>query len=321
MSSNLIPFIISNEDNNILNYILYVLKKKFTQDEINLLINEINLFFEKAVENRCSIIYKYESPYTIIGNNFTSENNLFKYANIIPNIFRQCWVSKNINLIPNICPLFFYVSELLIFIPKIIEYKYIKSFFYFGFPNIIDNILKNPDINFIKVLSDNIKTKQKYQNYSSKYYIKKYITDFYTDKSLLIQFISLFNYMNLVSNNYGSGRTLNNYYLPWFCTTSCECLSASISETTINNNQGRDNILTTLDFLNIQKLYLNAYMYKFTLILKISQEVFQDIIHQIEYYLNNKEYCLKEYMSIKNLPVLAHYYNNYLNNIKDLNSR
>ena len=28
-------------------------------------------------------------------------------------------------------------------------------------PNIIDNILKNPDINFIKVLSDNIKTKQK----------------------------------------------------------------------------------------------------------------------------------------------------------------
>ena len=172
MSSNLIPFIISNEDNNILNYILYVLKKKFTQDEINLLINEINLFFEKAVENRCSIIYKYESPYTIIGNNFTSENNLFKYANIIPNIFRQCWVSKNINLIPNICPLFFYVSELLIFIPKIIEYKYIKSFFYFGFPNIIDNILKNPDINFIKVLSDNIKTKQKYQNYSSKYYIR-----------------------------------------------------------------------------------------------------------------------------------------------------
>ena len=320
MSSDLIPFVIQNEDTNILNYILNILKKNFTQDEIDFLITEINLFFEKAVRNRCSIVYKYVSPYTIIGNNFTSINNLFNYSNIIPNIFRQCWVSEDINLIPNICPLFFYVSELLIFEPKIIEYKYIKSFFYFGFPNIIDNILNNPSIDFIKILANNIKKKQKYQNYSSKYYIKKYITDFYTDKSLLIQFITLFNYMNLVSNNYGSGKTLNNYYLPWYSTLSCQCLNSSLSDTTVNNNEGRNNILTILDFLNIQKLYLNAYRYKFTNILKLSQEVFQDIIIQIEYTLNNKEYCLKDYMQINNLLVLSEYYKNYLNNIRKLNS-
>ena len=123
MSNNLIPFVIKNEDTNILDYILNVLKKKFTQDEINFLISEINIFFEKAIKNRCSIIYRYVSPYTIIGNNFTSINDLFNYSNIIPNIFRQCWVSKDINLIPNICPLFYYVTELLIFAPKIIEYK------------------------------------------------------------------------------------------------------------------------------------------------------------------------------------------------------
>ena len=87
MSSDLIPFVIQNEDTNILNYILNVLKKNFTQDEIDFLITEINLFFEKAVKNRCSIVYKYVSPYTIIGNNFTSINNLFNYSNIIPNIF------------------------------------------------------------------------------------------------------------------------------------------------------------------------------------------------------------------------------------------
>ena len=45
------------------------------------------------------------------------------------------------------------------------------------------------------------------------------------------------------------------------------------------------------------------------------------IFYYFNHNLNNKEYCLKEYMSIKNLPVLAQYYNNYLNNIKDLNSR
>ena len=320
MSNNLIPFIINNEDSNISKYLLDILKKNFSQDEINFLINEINSFFEKAVANRCSIVYKYVSPYTIIGNNFTSINNLFNYTNIIPNIFRRCWVSKDINLVPNICPLFFYVSELLIFEPKIIEYKYIKSFFYFGFPNIIDNILKNPDINFIKILANNIKEKQKYQNNYSKYYIKKYVTDFYTDKSLLIQFITLFDYMNVVSNNYGSGKTLNNYYLQWFCTISCECLSASISDTTINNNQGKTNILTILDFLNIQKLYLTAYRYKFTRILQISQEVFQDIYTQITYFLNDKEYCLKDYMRMENLPVLVEYYNNYLDNIKTLSN-
>jgi hypothetical protein len=319
MSSVLIPFIIDNEDNNILNYILNVLKKKFTQSEINLLINEINIFFEKAIKNRCSIIYKYVSPYTVIGNNFTSINNLFNYSNIIPNIFRQCWVSKDINLIPNICPLFFYVSELLIFIPKIIEYKYIKSFFYFGFPNIIDNLLKNININFVQIIAKDIKLKKKNQNNYSKYYIKKYITDYYTDKSLLIQFISLFDYMNSVSNNYGSGKTLNNFFLSWFCTISCECLTIPISNTIINNNQTKTNILTTLDFLNIQKLYLNAYRYMFTAILKMSQDVLQDIIHQVEYYLSDKEYCLKDYMLLENLPVLAEYYKNYLNNIKTLN--
>jgi hypothetical protein len=326
MSSNLIPFIIKNEDVNILDYILNILKKKFTQDEINLLISEINIFFEKAVNNRCSIIYRYVSPYTVVGNNFTSVNDLFNYLNIVPNIFRQCWVSKDITLIPNICPLFFYVTELLIFIPKIIDLKYIKSFFYFGFPNIIDNVLKNPNVNFIKNLAQNIILRQKYQNYSSKYqnysskyYIKKYINDFYTDKSLLIQYISLFNYMNTVSNNYGSGKTLNNYYLPWFCTISCECLNPSISDTTVENNTSKTNILTTLDFLNIQKLYLNAERYKFTAILKIAQEVFQDIVVQITYYLEDKEYCLKDYMRVKNLPVLTEYYTNYLNNIRKLN--
>jgi hypothetical protein len=320
MASNLIPFIINNEDSNISKYLLDILKKNFSQDEINFLINEINSFFEKAVANRCSIVYKYVSPYTIIGNNFTSINNLFNYTNIIPNIFRRCWVSKDINLVPNICPLFFYVSELLIFEPKIIEYKYIKSFFYFGFPNIIDNILKNPNIDFIKILANNIKEKQKYQNNYSKYYIKKYVTDFYTDKSLLIQFITLFDYMNVVSNNYGSGKTLNNYYLQWFCTISCECSSASISDTIVNNNQGKTNILTILDFLNIQKLYLTAYRYKFTRILQISQEVFQDIHTQIIYFLNDKEYCLKDYMRVENLPVLVEYYNNYLDNIKTLSN-
>jgi hypothetical protein len=320
MSKLLIPFVIQNEDKNILNYILNVLKNNFTQDEIDFLITEINLFFEKAVKNRCSIVYKYVSPYTIVGNNFTSINNLFNYSNIIPNIFRQCWVSEDTNLIPNICPLFFYVSELLIFEPKIIQYKYIKSFFYFGFPNIIDNIINNRNINFIKILANNIKKKQKHQNYSSKYDIRKYITDFYTSNSLLVQFIILFNYMNLVSNNYGSGETLNNYYLSWFCTISCECLNSSLSTTTVNNNQNKTNILTTLDFLNLQKIYLNPYQYKFTSILKISQEVFQDIIHQVEYYLNGKEYCLKNYMQLENLSVLSEYYKNYLNNIRKLNS-
>jgi len=125
----------------------------------------------------------------------------------------------------------------------------------------------------------------------------------------------------LVSNNYGGGKTLNNFFLPWFCTISCECLNPSLSETTIDNNQGRTNILTTLDFLNIQKIYLNAMRYKFTTILKIAQDVFQDLVAQITYYLEDKEYCLKEYMRVDNLPILTEYYINYLNNIRKLNER
>ena len=82
MSKLLIPFVIQNEDKNILNYILNVLKNNFTQDEIDFLITEINLFFEKAVKNRCSIVYKYVSPYTIVGNNFTSGIDLKSAATI-----------------------------------------------------------------------------------------------------------------------------------------------------------------------------------------------------------------------------------------------
>ena len=48
--------------------------------------------------------------------------------------------------------------------------------------------------------------------------------------------------------------------------------------------------------------------------------VFQDIIIQIEYNLNDKEYCLKDYMQVRNLLVLSEYYKNYLINIRKLNS-
>jgi hypothetical protein len=149
--------------------------------------------------------------------------------------------------------------------------------------------------------------------------------------SNLLKFNAVISNVSNLSNN----QLLEcAYNILWDYTTGCVKSTTTTNNYIVgmyNNNNNVDqqtlNMLNTIRYSNFNNFNnFNNYndinyneillVYKSNIfkILDYAQEVYEDILSMYDYMVRGKEYCQKDYMSVKNLPYLNSLYNNFYNN-------
>jgi hypothetical protein len=313
MSDKIIDYLYNNYRN------IYYTYSEEIEDEINNLIDN----------DSCSIYYKPLNYYSI-----NSVPNIL-FIKIIPNLFRKCYVNSTLN-IPNICPSIVQNSVTNFYLPKIIDEKYIKSFLYYNFPSNTNNYYTLEKLIKNTIYSNNLlSSKKKNETYSSFTTANILFSQIYSNDSMLIQLLNLNKFVD--SSYYLTNNSLigNNFKIEWDCTLSCYCdnnddsiyivgnyndsllINYNDASTLYNlfNNAINQNILKLINF-NIINSDLNILY-----IIKYAIEVYNDILLQIQYYLDSKTYCLKDYMYPSNIPILFSLYNNFYKNQIETNNK
>jgi hypothetical protein len=275
---------------------------------------EIDLLFEYNIEFNCSELSYITSPYSLIGTDNNVSINV-NYGNIVPNLFRKCWCDYIPLPLPNACPMLYYASISLVYTPQIIEEKFIKAFFYYGFSDELGYTAET------KSLSERLikyKRNIKYINSYSYYDILSIINNIFNRKSIFIKIFFFITYLNIVISRINNGKVSINYVIPWYCLNNCNCISGLLSELTVNNLINKlpmdDN-----DFIYINNLIIeNNIKYNIVLIIKYAKEVFNDVYNQIFFFLTSKNYCLKSYMEPSLIPEVLDKYNNYIINLTNI---
>lgn len=303
---------------NIVNYLLknykeiYYIYNDETEIEINSLINKAN----------CSIKVNPINYYSISG----ISNIIF--TKIIPNLFRQCYIYDSLKL-PNICPSIVQNGNTSLYFPNLIEEKYIKSLLYYNFPAnskihyTIEDLIKNTAR--VNNLFFNKKTKQ---TYDSKTIPLILFSEIYSESSMLFNLLKFNNYINYSNHLTNLNLLGQNFSIEWDCTLSCFC-SDNFDDLFILGNQNNDIIINFSDVYALYNVYNNIYNqnilntinidsfnfnYSIFNILKYATEVYSDILTEINYFLDSKIYCKRDYMKPNNIPILFRIYNNYYNN-------
>lgn len=297
----------------------------------NDLSNELENLFDNINENSCSGFFKTPSNYTISGISTGNIYSIFSY--LIPNLFRLCYAQEKIS-IPSVCPTFITEKNITNHLPIILDINIVKSFLYFNFPSSI-NFNKNQTNDFIKQkFRQNmiIDTKKRNITYGSYSLPNDFLIYIYNDYSLLIQLKNFYNY--LISSL--TDKTINSFNLIWDFTQLCKYYSKNNSY--IVGNDSSNNIFNQLLADNIYTIYNdinNIYGTKGLLspitvflinnniftILNAANQVFEDVLNEIDYYICSKKYCKKKYMNRNNIPELLKIYNNYYKNQVYTNSK
>lgn len=335
---------------DIINYI-----NSINTNNINIysLENEINDVFNNLLDNEsCSIEYTRNNSYSLNGIKSSTDlvNYVINYSYTIPNLFRKCYTNKqiysnNFNITKS-CPIYINENFITYNFPLILDQNLIKSFFYY---NISSNYLKYNVSNietYIRsnILIDKLKNilkSKRTTNYGFYTQSNVIFNELYSTDSLLVQFIDFFNSMQKANYAYNYNLIVNSYNIPWNYTAYCICYNCSGNNVSniniIENNvkildQSQLNIIFNIlygkDTFNIPPtvVYDNGivltvgYDNIFTII-KCAQQVYEDVLLQIESFLLNKDYCLQPYMNISNIPILAQLYKNYASNEEYINSR
>lgn len=313
-------------NNKIYNFIIKNFKKNNSLEN-----NEIELLFKNLTNNKCSFPYNKIQIYNIIGTD-NNTNNIVDYLYLIPNLYRECFVQESIS-IPSACPIFIYSSNVTYYVPYIIDINIIKSFLYFGFPSSVRK--HTPDSIENHINSNNIKNKiahfinsKRNTTYGSYTPAINYFSQLYSREGLFVELIELYNYSTYAYNANSKSTIIAPYTIPWNYTTGCTSVTGQIDKTNIvGNNQSvlTPTELTTIYSIFSNAIYLNNIKNKNTTdgiiannsifnILNIAYEVYQDVLLQIQYFIENKTYCEKSYMSIANIPLLIKLWKNYYNN-------
>lgn len=315
---------ITNQD--IINYV----KKNFG-NSFSSLAEQIDIILNNLLEKKCSIPYSITFPYTVLGVSLSSNSNRsLNLCIITPNLFRLCFVQNKL-YIPNICPVFDDKNRNTKYIPLLLDKKTIKSFLYYGFST---NIYKYPPPTnisdtylidkLIPILNSKDKTNYGFYTSATEIFIQIYPTD-----CLLIQILQFNKAIKNALNSFAKNSVIANYSIPWNATALCLCTSGIIDETivlqtskilsrldliTINNFNVADKTkyygVTAVPKSNTTNIILNNSIYQ---IITYALDVYTDTLEQIEYFILNKKYCLKDYMQPSNIPKLLQYYNNYVN--------
>jgi len=305
-----------NSENNIIQQINTHINSPINTD----LMNEIDEIFNDLESNEylCSVPYSKNSSMTIVGLNFYTSS--FNYSFLIPNLFRKCFIQKNIP-IPNICPNFEKNNVIKNYLPLLLDKKYIKGFLYFNYSSDINN--NNP---FVSSLTDIMKLKinnilrskraTNYGNYTQAPVLFNYI---YSANSLLVQLLNFNKVLNNAQKSYSNQRVIKPFQIPWNVLLYCSCNNNVVNFDNTNTNNPATKLQKVINQSDLNAInLLNSYI-KITPIFQILQyalQVYSDTIIEIEYFMLSKNYNRPSYMNVSNLELLNKLYNNYENNQK-----
>jgi hypothetical protein len=301
----------------IINYIENVLNL-----DINDANNEVGNLLNLIENNTCSTFVPANNNFAVNGiggeDNVTDSTN---YTFLIPNLFRLCYVQDTL-LIPNICNLFIFYNKTLNFIPILIDEKLIKSFLYFNFPvNISNNEKLNKYVNDVKGKYDFLVNKKRLSTYGSFSTSVNIFSQLYSVDSMLFQLLSLYKYIGETNNANSSSLNLCGFNVIWDFTSGCNCTTIDLNDTYILGNFNYDFYLSQSNGLNIYKinneLQKNPNTQNFDTIftvLRYAKDVFEDILLEIQYFMDNGLYCRKDYMLESNIPHLLELYTKFYNN-------
>lgn len=293
---------------------------KILEKDKNIINNIQNqpCFYEKTFVNYYSI------------NGFADTINKIDYTYLVPNLFRLCYLQSSIT-IPNICLRYNENGNIIYNYPVLLDKMYIKSFLYFNFPaSYKDASYINSFLNNIINLENYVKKKARNTTYGSITLSQIIYNTIYNKNSMLTQLLYFLNYLRNSNNTYTNEKVLAPFYVIWDYSTACvKNLLDSTYFIGINNYNNIIGVPTAqfIDF--IKKTFFNnfqdgnilnyndiliVYKYSINIILSYANEVYEDILLQINYFLTCKEYCLKDYMNTNNLPILFTLYNIFYKN-------
>jgi len=275
------------------------------------LSTELDILFNNVGMNYCATPLYIVTPYTASGNNVDNINYTLRYANLIPNIFRQCWCDYNYLPLLNSCPIVDYTVISILFSPLILEKKIIKGIFYYGLSDEIEYNGNNYITMFERVTD--YRSKIKNINTRQNFDILNIIINIYNPHSMFIKFYNFIVNLQIYINRNGTGKISTPYLVSWYTLISCNCQSGIINDTTKNNVINKVEI-STIDFININNLLIANSEFRLIEIIKYFKQVFNDVSQQILFILNAKEYCLKPYMLPDNIPNINEKYQNYVIN-------
>jgi len=314
----------SNED--ILNYI----NKYFNNNNIetdDVLNGEIDKIFKELTKYKCSIPYEITTNVIINGVEL-DDINIINLVYLIPNLFRKCYSNDTVS-VPSICPKFTFNTSITFYYPLLIDKDLIKSFLYFNCPSNIYNYTFNDGIkNVIKEKQEIIYKKKNTtsSSYTAEYEIFKIIYD----KNSLINQLILFNkYINKSNYSVSNNKLISNFKILWDYTSSCITYTNSIDDSyIIGNNNKTDDVseVTAKNLFDIKSIINNSgnntkFFITIYNILSYAEEVYEDILTEIGYFMTSKEYCKKSYMNYNNIPELTSIYNNFYKNQVYSNSK
>lgn len=286
----------------------------------NGLIKEIDDVFNNLESNdsSCSILYSKNNSMTLVGLNFYTSS--FNYSFLTPNLFRKCFVQKNIP-IPNICPNFEKNNVIKNYLPLLLDKKYIKGFLYFNYSSDIYN--NNP---FSSSLTDVMRSKinnilrskraTNYGNYTQAPVIFNYI---YSPNSLLIQLLNFNKVLQNAQKSYTNQRVIKPFQIPWNVLLYCSCNNNVVEFDNTNTNNPAtqlEKVINQTDLNAINLLNLNNSISLILTVLQYALQVYSDILIEIEYFMLSKNYNRPSYMNVSNLELLNKLYNNYVVNQK-----
>jgi hypothetical protein len=317
--------------------------------EINFLYNnpklnpyykpQVDIIFNNLINYKCSYAFNKLNTYSIIGipNNI---NDVTSYTYMIPNLFRECFIRKSV-AVPCICPSFLYIYRITFYLPYLINTNLMKSFLYFAFSTDIKTYTPENIKTFteygIAYRLNYINTITKNTTYGSLTPASVIFGNIYPNNSLIRQLLKLNYKINLAEYAEGQSQIIKPFTIPWNYTTHCTDTNGIINQTDIFGNDGLSLNITTLknmfSLLNSNTYTLGIVLQNTTItnlsllensifnVLKITNEVYQDILVKINFYTLGKCYIDKDYMALTNLPELYELYTNYYNNQIYVNSQ
>ncbi len=300
------------------------------ENEIYLMNDEKDLR-KGYTANSCSLEFvQYQAKIFVQG---TYNSALLRTGNglntFVPDLFRQCYLTPNIQ-VPDICPLIFsFTGEIFIYFQKIIDKDLIKGFLYFGFSsdyrtnyNITQKYpIKEPFYGNLKRYFDNFQRNSPYETSGS-------FTDFvsvfigkYPPYTLLNQLIDFYTQMNYYHSNSLLGKTTCGYRIPWegsiLCTDrplTTTYFDFKVQLALMNNIYNLYNEWAANRQYQTYQGDITSRASTFFTILTLVLEVFEDVYVEFSYDQTKKYYCKKPYMSQQNYQKCVDLYGIYTDN-------
>lgn len=295
--------------------------------------DQIEILFNNLTTDKCYILYNNVTDYVINGVSVFSPR-LIDLCLIIPNLFRLCFFNESGILIPNICPRFIYSSTITYYYPKLIDEDKIKFYLYYNFPSNIFDYSGKDAIAQLIIKKQLIKEKKRNNTDGSHSSPNELFNQIYSNNSLLVQLLKFNNYIIESNNKVTLNEVFGNFLILWDYTGYCISYTEYISDTYIVSDTNKNNIITQPMGNNLY-LIKNGLLKRFTnselevfkniktiyTVLDYALDVYQDVLLELQYFINDLDYCPQSYMNIENISPMLEMYNIYYKNEEYVKSK